>query len=257
MSDRAPVARRLRHIARPSTISLAAACRAPRSALPRTWRIPLQRLDLRRHELAGQRRDVRPLHLPRPDALRRRRCSPCRSTSRPTSSRPGFSPARGRPAVRDPAAAAVDRGARRRRDPRLRTPAAGASRPRRRRRSSISPSSASGQSAMVTLSSIVIAVPLGVVGGVLLGIAGFRAPRFRKVLVPILDGMQTVPVFAYLRADPDPLRLQPGLGADRHHHLRACRRWCASPCWRSTTCRRRSSSSARWPAAPSASSCSG
>ncbi len=54
------------------------------------------------------------------------------------------------------------------------------------------------QSAMLTLSSIVIAVPFGVVGGILLGIAGFRAPRFRRVLVPILDGMQTIPVFAYL-----------------------------------------------------------
>ena len=54
------------------------------------------------------------------------------------------------------------------------------------------------QSAMVTLSSIAIAVPFGVVGGILLGIAGFRAPRFRRALVPILDGMQTIPVFAYL-----------------------------------------------------------
>src|ERR671916_1005198 len=53
------------------------------------------------------------------------------------------------------------------------------------------------QSAMVTLSSIVIAVPLGVAGGALLGIAAFRAPRFRRVLVPLLDGMQTIPVFAY------------------------------------------------------------
>ncbi len=54
------------------------------------------------------------------------------------------------------------------------------------------------QSAMVTLSSIVIAVPFGVAGGILLGIAGFRSQRFRKVLLPILDGMQTIPVFAYL-----------------------------------------------------------
>jgi glycine betaine/proline transport system permease protein len=54
------------------------------------------------------------------------------------------------------------------------------------------------QSAMVTLSSIVIAVPFGVAGGMLLGIAAFRAPRFRKVLLPVLDGMQTIPVFAYL-----------------------------------------------------------
>jgi glycine betaine/proline transport system permease protein len=54
------------------------------------------------------------------------------------------------------------------------------------------------QSAMLTLSSIVIAVPFGVVGGMLLGIAGFRAPRFRRFMVPALDGMQTIPVFAYL-----------------------------------------------------------
>jgi glycine betaine/proline transport system permease protein len=53
-------------------------------------------------------------------------------------------------------------------------------------------------SAMVTLSSIIIAVPIGVVGGMLLGIFGHRSHRFRTVLVPILDLMQTVPVFAYL-----------------------------------------------------------
>ena len=53
-------------------------------------------------------------------------------------------------------------------------------------------------SAMVTLSSIVIAVPLGAGAGLLLGIAGFRSERFARVLVPILDLMQTVPIFAYL-----------------------------------------------------------
>ncbi len=53
-------------------------------------------------------------------------------------------------------------------------------------------------SAMVTLASILIAVPFGVVGGLLLGIAGFRSPRFERALVPLLDIMQTVPVFAYL-----------------------------------------------------------
>jgi glycine betaine/proline transport system permease protein len=53
-------------------------------------------------------------------------------------------------------------------------------------------------SAMVTLSSIVIAAPIGVVGGLFLGISGFRSKRFRTLLVPILDLMQTVPVFAYL-----------------------------------------------------------
>jgi glycine betaine/proline transport system permease protein len=53
-------------------------------------------------------------------------------------------------------------------------------------------------SAMVTLSSIIIAVPIGIVGGMLLGILGHRSAGFRQVLMPILDLMQTVPVFAYL-----------------------------------------------------------
>jgi len=53
-------------------------------------------------------------------------------------------------------------------------------------------------SAMVTLSSIIIAVPIGIVGGLLMGIVGYRSPRFRMVLIPMLDLMQTVPVFAYL-----------------------------------------------------------
>ena len=53
-------------------------------------------------------------------------------------------------------------------------------------------------SAMVTLSSIIIAVPIGVVGGVALGILGYRSRSFRAMLMPVLDLMQTVPVFAYL-----------------------------------------------------------
>lgn len=53
-------------------------------------------------------------------------------------------------------------------------------------------------SAMVTLSSIIIAVPIGIAGGMLLGILGHRSSGFRLVLIPILDLMQTVPVFAYL-----------------------------------------------------------
>ncbi|MGB6118326.1 MAG: ABC transporter permease subunit [Mesorhizobium sp.] len=54
------------------------------------------------------------------------------------------------------------------------------------------------QSSMVTLASIVVAVPIGVVGGLLLGIAAHRWPRFEKALTPLLDLMQTIPVFAYL-----------------------------------------------------------
>jgi glycine betaine/proline transport system permease protein len=53
-------------------------------------------------------------------------------------------------------------------------------------------------SAMVTLASILIAVPLGVAGGLLLGIAGYRWRWFDRLLTPVLDLMQTVPVFAYL-----------------------------------------------------------
>ena len=53
-------------------------------------------------------------------------------------------------------------------------------------------------SAMVTLSSVLIAVPIGVAGGVLLGIIVYRYRWMEKLVTPILDLMQTVPVFAYL-----------------------------------------------------------
>ncbi|MGI9303730.1 MAG: ABC transporter permease [Gammaproteobacteria bacterium] len=54
------------------------------------------------------------------------------------------------------------------------------------------------QSAMVTLSSILIAVPIGTALGLAVGIAGFRNRGAEVVITPILDLMQTVPVFAYL-----------------------------------------------------------
>lgn len=54
------------------------------------------------------------------------------------------------------------------------------------------------ESAMVTLSSILIAVPVGVATGLLLGIWAYRAPWFERLLTPVLDLMQTVPIFAYL-----------------------------------------------------------
>ncbi len=53
-------------------------------------------------------------------------------------------------------------------------------------------------SAMVTLSSILIAAPFGIAGGLLLGIAAYRWPGFERALTPLLDLMQTIPVFAYL-----------------------------------------------------------
>ncbi len=53
-------------------------------------------------------------------------------------------------------------------------------------------------SAMVTLSSILVAVPIGVVCGAALGILGYRSAAFERAITPVLDLMQTVPVFAYL-----------------------------------------------------------
>jgi glycine betaine/proline transport system permease protein len=53
-------------------------------------------------------------------------------------------------------------------------------------------------SAMLTLASILVAVPLGVGGGLLLGIAGHRWPGFGRAIVPFLNLMQTIPIFAYL-----------------------------------------------------------
>ncbi|MBL4646652.1 MAG: ABC transporter permease subunit [Rhizobiales bacterium] len=53
-------------------------------------------------------------------------------------------------------------------------------------------------SAMITLASIVIAVPFGAFGGLMLGIWAYRSPNFERVLRPILDLMQTIPIFAYL-----------------------------------------------------------
>jgi len=52
--------------------------------------------------------------------------------------------------------------------------------------------------AMITLSSVLVAVPVGVVGGLMLGILSYRSPAFERALTPVLDMMQTVPIFAYL-----------------------------------------------------------
>ncbi len=54
------------------------------------------------------------------------------------------------------------------------------------------------ESAMLTLSSVLIAVPIGVAGGMLLGILAYRNRWMEKIISPVLDLMQTVPVFAYL-----------------------------------------------------------
>ena len=54
------------------------------------------------------------------------------------------------------------------------------------------------ESAMMTLASVLIAVPIGALGGLALGILAFRHRWVERALRPILDLMQTVPVFAYL-----------------------------------------------------------
>jgi glycine betaine/proline transport system permease protein len=54
------------------------------------------------------------------------------------------------------------------------------------------------KSAMITLASILVAVPVGVAGGLVLGIAAYRWPAFERAIRPVLDLMQTMPVFAYL-----------------------------------------------------------
>ncbi|MFN3823885.1 MAG: ABC transporter permease [Pseudorhodobacter sp.] len=53
-------------------------------------------------------------------------------------------------------------------------------------------------SAMVTLASILIAVPIGITGGLVLGLAAYRWEGFNRAITPVLDLMQTIPVFAYL-----------------------------------------------------------
>ncbi len=53
-------------------------------------------------------------------------------------------------------------------------------------------------SAAVTISSIAVAVPIGICLGIAVGILGYRYERFERAITPILDLMQTVPIFAYL-----------------------------------------------------------
>ena len=54
------------------------------------------------------------------------------------------------------------------------------------------------ESTMLTLASIVVAVLIGIFTGILLGIAAFKRPVMDRVLTPVFDFMQTMPVFAYL-----------------------------------------------------------
>ncbi len=54
------------------------------------------------------------------------------------------------------------------------------------------------ESASITLSSIAVAVPIGILFGAGLGILGYRYRSFERAITPVLDLMQTVPIFAYL-----------------------------------------------------------
>lgn len=54
------------------------------------------------------------------------------------------------------------------------------------------------ESAMVTLASVLIAVPIGVAGGLSLGILAYRHRALERLFTPLLDLMQTIPIFAYL-----------------------------------------------------------
>ena len=53
--------------------------------------------------------------------------------------------------------------------------------------------------AMLTLALVAVCVPVGVLLGLVIGIAAYRNPRFDHYVVrPLLDLMQTVPAFAYI-----------------------------------------------------------
>ena len=134
---------------------------------------------LQLHEMAGRGRKLRPFHLQRADARDQRR--------------PRRAAHSGDLHLLDrlSCAARLDGGAARPASPLGRR---GRSSPlrsgyrvggtklasaRRRRLSLSSPSSASGTSAMVTLASIAMAVPLGVAGGLLLGILGLSQSACR------------------------------------------------------------------------------
>jgi glycine betaine/proline transport system permease protein len=54
------------------------------------------------------------------------------------------------------------------------------------------------QSTMLTLSLVLVAVVIGVGAGLLLGVLAYRSATFDWLLEPVLDFMQTVPVFGYL-----------------------------------------------------------
>ena len=54
------------------------------------------------------------------------------------------------------------------------------------------------ESTMVTFSSIIIALLIGVAAGLLMGVLAYRSRVAEQILTPIFDLMQTTPIFSYL-----------------------------------------------------------
>ena len=54
------------------------------------------------------------------------------------------------------------------------------------------------ESVMLTLSSVSISVIFGILVGLLLGILGYRSKIANRILTPLYDLMQSLPVFSYL-----------------------------------------------------------
>ena len=54
------------------------------------------------------------------------------------------------------------------------------------------------ESTMITFSSIIVAVIIGIVIGTFLGIISYKSKKLNNILTPVFDFMQTMPVFAYL-----------------------------------------------------------
>jgi len=52
--------------------------------------------------------------------------------------------------------------------------------------------------AALTFASVLLAVPMSAAAGLVLGIAAYRSVTVKTILTPILDLMQTVPIFAYM-----------------------------------------------------------
>jgi glycine betaine/proline transport system permease protein len=53
-------------------------------------------------------------------------------------------------------------------------------------------------STMLTVASILVSVPVGLILGLSLGIWCFKSERARRIILPLLDLMQTVPFFSYM-----------------------------------------------------------